>query len=60
VRRQQLRAWGRTRTVSRAALTSPSCWRLSIAAVKVMVVDDEPAMRDALELALRLDGFDVA
>ena len=24
-----------------------------------MVVDDEPAMRDALELALRLDGFDV-
>jgi two-component system response regulator MprA len=25
-----------------------------------MVVDDEPAMREALELALRLDGFDVA
>jgi len=24
-----------------------------------MVVDDEPAMREALELALRLDGFDV-
>ncbi len=24
-----------------------------------MVVDDEPAMRDALELALRLDGFEV-
>ncbi|MBB4660826.1 response regulator transcription factor [Conexibacter arvalis] len=27
--------------------------------MKVMVVDDEPAMRDALELALRLDGFEV-
>ena len=27
--------------------------------MKVMVVDDEPAMREALELALRLDGFEV-
>lgn len=27
--------------------------------MRVMVVDDEPAMRDALELALRLDGFEV-
>lgn len=27
--------------------------------MKVLVVDDEPAMRDALELALRLDGFEV-
>ncbi len=27
--------------------------------MRVMVVDDEPAMREALELALRLDGFEV-
>jgi two-component system, OmpR family, response regulator MprA len=27
--------------------------------VRVLVVDDEPAMREALELALRLDGFEV-
>jgi two-component system response regulator MprA len=27
--------------------------------MRVLVVDDEPAMREALELALRLDGFEV-
>ena len=28
--------------------------------MKVLVVDDEPAVRDAVERALRLDGFDVS
>ena len=63
----------RYRSVGRAPLTFPadlprlfagpftqsSAWARHTETVKILVVDDEPAVRDSLERALRLEGYEI-
>src|SRR3954463_15697297 len=57
---QRIRALSPQRSTRvKPALTHFSGSKLRIACVRILVVDDEPSVRDALDRALRMDGYKV-